>query len=287
MTILITGASGVTGTALIRKLVGKGVVPRAMTSREAGAASLAERGADPVIANMDDRASLEKAFDGVERVYHVCPVLNTDECEIGKRMIDVAKAAGVRHFVYHSVAAPFEQDVPLHWEKMKVEALLLHSGLPYTVIQPTCYMQNFEWTLPHVLRTGKLGLPYSPDVYLTWVDLDDVAEASANVLTEDGHEYGTYQLSGEDRPMNRHEVAKMLSKRFGMDVEAVKISADEVFSNSRFASFSKTSLDWGRAMFEQFDKYGFSCGNNKTLKMLIRREPTKFEAYFDRVKVKT
>lgn len=282
MTILITGASGVTGQAIIRKLAGKSVTPLAMTSRKEGAAALEALGARPVVGNLYNSASLETALRGVERVYHICPVLNVDEHAIGKRIIAAAEKAGVRHFVFHSVAGSLEEDVPFHWEKLKVERELLHSTLPYTVIQPTCNMQNIEWAWPFIRRTGQFGQPYSPDSPITWVDREDIAEAAANILTETGHEYGTYQLAGDAGPLTCRQIAALISKKFGRPVEAVRLDPNEIYANPRFANFSRTSLDWGITMFKHFDKHGFTCGNNKILKMLIGREPRTFANYLDR-----
>jgi NAD(P)H dehydrogenase (quinone) len=284
MSILITGASGVTGTAILRHLVARGRTVHALTSNRASADRLESLGAQPRIADLrGSQESLVAAMRGIERVYHVCPVLSLDELAIGRRVITAAREAGVAHFVYHSVMAPFLEEVPFHWEKMKVEAELLHSGLPFTVIQPTNYMQNVEWTLPVVLRTGRFGLPYSASAKLSWVDLEDVGEAAANILTEPGHAGATYPFCGTDEPLDRHQIASLVAQRFGRPVEAVTLSADEVFAQSRFAAFDPRQLAWGRAMFEHYDRHGFACGNPRVLAMLLGRPTRRFEDYLARL----
>ncbi len=61
---------------------------------------------------------------------------------IGKLVIDEARKAGVKHFVYHSVLHPQTEKMNHHWQKMHVEEMIFESGLPFTILQPAPYMQN-------------------------------------------------------------------------------------------------------------------------------------------------
>jgi uncharacterized protein YbjT (DUF2867 family) len=181
------------------------------------------------------------------------------------------------------VIAPYLQHINYHWAKQLIQADLYRSGLAYTVMLPTNYMQNVSWTWPLISRDGRWELPYGIDKKLTWVDLDDVAEAVANVLLEDGHEYGTYELCGRDGFLSRREIASILGRVAGRKIEAVKSDVDAYLAHCRtqpfFARMSDEEIDQIRAMFEDYDTYGMPAGNSNVLSMLLGRPANDYLAF--------
>src|ERR1700675_4805144 len=97
--------------------------------------------------------------------------------------------------------------MPHHWAKLRGEGMLLSSALDFTILQPTAYMQNSlaQWDL--MKRDSIYRVPYPIETRLSLVDLDDVAEAAALVLTNDGHSDATYELVGTT-PTNQIEIAE-------------------------------------------------------------------------------
>ena len=153
MRILVTGAAGKTGRAVIAQLAENDVFVRAFVHREDQRDALLRLGADEVAAgNLNEAADISAALDGIDKVYHICPNVSPNELKIGKMIIDLAAANGVSHFVFHSVLHPQTEKMPHHWLKLRVEEHLFESGLPYSILQPCAYMQNCLSYVPNVSK---------------------------------------------------------------------------------------------------------------------------------------
>lgn len=195
---------------------------------------------------------------------------------IGCSVIECARASGVQRITYHSVVHPHTPDVSFHFEKCRVQIALLESGLPYTLLQATNYMQNLRWVWPQVLRTGEFPMPYSAEQPVTWVDLEDLAEATARVVAEPGHACATYELVGT-APLPRTELAAILSRVLGRPVRAVRLDPDGAFE--RLARFTPEEQARVRTMYRHYDRCGFRAGHPRMLGLLLGREPTSYEAF--------
>ncbi len=125
-------------------------------------------------------------------------------------VVAAAKRCGVKRFVFHSVLHPQIAAMPHHWEKLRVEEMLFATDLDITILQPTAYMQNILGAWRGIIDDGIYRVPYPVETRLSLVDLDDVAEAAASVLTEPGHGGATYELVGTP-PLSQIEVAETLS----------------------------------------------------------------------------
>jgi uncharacterized protein YbjT (DUF2867 family) len=141
--VLITGANGKSGRAIIRTLLSKGEEVRAFVHKTEHIPELKSLGAKEVVAgDMVNEEAMNEAFIGIRAAYHICSAFNPDEVRIGQIAITAACSAKIEHFVYHSVLHSVLQDLPHHQKKLIVEEILVNSGLPYTIIQPSAFMQN-------------------------------------------------------------------------------------------------------------------------------------------------
>ena len=195
--ILVTGAGGKTGKAVIRALVARGAAVRAFLRSPAHEAALTTLGvAEVVVGAMGDAESVVRAVRGTEAIYHICPNVSPHEVAFARTLIDAATHLAVPRLVYHSVLHPQIEAMPHHWAKLRVEEMLFSSTLDVTILQPTAYMQNSlaQWDL--MTREGVYRVPYPIETRLSLVDLDDVAEAAALVLLDAGHGGATYELVG-------------------------------------------------------------------------------------------
>jgi len=165
--IFVIGANGNTGWALISKLLAGGAKVRGLGSTPRAGTAIAAAGAEAVVGDFNDEATLAAAMKGVERVFHVMPPLHPGEIEVGRKVIAAAERAGVRHFVYMTLMLEHLEELAYHWNKLRVHQLLHHSKLPYTVIQLTSYMQNISWVWPSIMASGQFALPYSADQGMT------------------------------------------------------------------------------------------------------------------------
>ena len=121
--ILVTGAAGKTGRAVIKALAARGEVVRALVHRPQQASIAADAGARDVVAgDMRDQAVMDRAAGApnqVRAIYHICPNLSPDELSIAQVAVRAARNAGVEHFVYHSVLHPQTEAMPHHWQKLR------------------------------------------------------------------------------------------------------------------------------------------------------------------------
>jgi NAD(P)H dehydrogenase (quinone) len=282
--ILITGASGKTGKAVLRALAGKGRWIKALVFRRQQIQEVVGLGAKNVlVGDMRDSDILKKAMQGVNTVYHICPNVHPDEITIGQNIINVAVAAGITHFVYHSVLHPQIEAMPHHWKKMRVEERLFESGLPFTILQPAAYMQNILANLKNIIETGKYSIPYAVECRISMVDLEDVALAVASVLMEDFskenhplHDGATYELVGT-QAMTQIEVAAILSQQLGRPVIAESLPIGAWEQKARTSGMGEYQVNTLVKMFDYYEKYGLS-GDSHVLSWLLNRTPTSFDA---------
>ena len=279
--ILITGAGGKTGRAVIKALAARGEAVRAFVHRAEQAAAVQVLGANEAVAgDMRDEAALRQAMRGARAVYHICPNVNPDETVIGKLAMAAARAAGVERFVFHSVLHPQAEAMPHHGNKLRVEEALFESGAPFTILQPTAYMQNVLAGWDSIVKQGVYAVPYPVETRLSLVDLDDVAEAAAIVLTEPGHAGATYELAGTEA-LTQVEVTEALSQNLGRPVRAEQQSIEGWEQRAREAGMGDYPRETLIKMFRYYERHGL-VGNPKVLGWLLRRRPTTFAAFAER-----
>ncbi len=267
----LSGASGKTGKAILRALAERGESARAFVHREMPLPGAAE----VVVGDLRDEAAVRQAMRGARAVYHICPNVNPEEVVIGKWVIAAAKAAGVERFVFHSVLHPQAEAMPHHWAKLRVEEMLFESGLPFTILQPTAYMQNLLAGWPMIAREGVLRQPYPVETRISLVDLEDVAEAAATVLTESGHADATYELVGTSA-LSQSEVAEILGAALGRAVRAETESVEAwAARSSALGDYQKETLV---KMFRYYAAHGLA-GNPNTLRWLLGRAPTTLQEF--------
>jgi uncharacterized protein YbjT (DUF2867 family) len=280
--ILVTGAAGKTGRAVLRALNARGAAVRALAYRPTHVAPLRGLGAQEVtVGDMRDQPTLEQAMQGVRALYHICPNMSPDELSIGQLVIGAARSAGVAHFVYHSVLHPQTEAMPHHWEKLRVEEHLFESGLPYTILQPAAYMQNVLAGWDSIVKDGVYRVPYPLETRLGMVDLEDVAAAATTVLTEPGHHGATYELAGAEG-LTQTEVAAILSSALGRTVRARAVPLDVWETGARQAGLGDYQVMTLIKMFRYYESYGL-WGNPNVLGWLLGRPPTTFAAFVQRV----
>lgn len=274
--ILVTGAAGKTGRAVIKALAGRGLKVRALVRRDTP--ELADH--QIVIGDMRAPSTLNRAMDGVRAVYFICPNMSPDEVEMGKLAILAARLAGVEHFVYHSVLHPQIEAMPHHWQKMRVEEQLFESGLPCTILQPAAYMQNILAQWPRITQQGVYPVPYGKHARLSLVDLEDVAAAAAIVLTQPGHVGATYELVGTEA-LPQTEVAAILSRELGRPVQVETVSLPLWQEEAQKAGLGDYQVDTLVRMFQYYDRNGFE-GNPRVLGWLLGRAPATLAEFIRR-----
>jgi uncharacterized protein YbjT (DUF2867 family) len=279
--ILVTGAAGKTGLTVIKGLTENGEAVRGLIHQEAYRAAVQSAGADEILlGDLLNSEEINQAMKGVRAVYHIPPNVHPREVDIGEIAISAALEAGVEHFVYHSVLHPQIEAMPHHWLKLRVEERLIASGLSFTILQPTAYMQNITSQLQRIMDHGIYQVPYPPETRLCLVDLGDVARVAAIVLADTTHDGAIYQLVGTGLT-SQTEVAALISRLLGLEIKAEQISLEnwqEQVAKTGLGSYQISALV---KMFLHYQAHGFS-GSPHMLAWLLGRQPTSLEECLER-----
>ncbi len=280
--ILITGASGKTGRALIHRLNPSGEPVRVLVHHPQQVAELLTAGAQEAqVCDLLSPDDLEHACQGVRAVYHICPNMHPQEVQIGRNILAAAEQAGIERFVYHSVFHPQTEAMPHHWNKLRVEELIFNTRLKFTILQPCAYMQNVLGYWKQITTQGLYAVPYSCETCMSIVDLNDVADVAAKALVETGHFGAIYELCGP-QALTQTQVAEILSQELGFPVAAQALSRSEWEKGARASGMSDYSRETLLKMFIYYENFGLT-GNPSILAWLLKRQPTTFREFVRRV----
>ena len=267
--ILAIGAAGKFAGLVVPELVARGAHVRGLVSKSEQISVARDHGAAEVaVGDLRDRASLDAALLGIERVFYIAPAFLSDEAEVGLAMVEAAKAAGVRRFVFSSVIHPVLTELPNHAAKGPVEQAVLDSGMEYTFLHPALFFQNYAAGWQRVVHSGVLAEPWSDATRFSRVDYRNVAEVAAIALTTDTLLYGTFELCAEGA-LDRREAAALIAEVLGRDIRAQRIDPDAMGPEAQPR----------RSMFDHYDRHDLR-GNALTLRTILGREPRTLRAYF-------
>jgi len=229
-TLLVTGASGHLGRAVINHLLGQQKIAPAdiiaTTRNPANLADLAKRGITVRAADFDDPASLEKAFKGAGRVL----IISTGDIDLksDRRLrqhqtaVAAAKATGVSHLLYTSMPNP-EPGSPVLFagDHYGTEQAIKASGIPYTIFRNGWYQENLFMSLPHAIASGK-WYTSAADGRIAHGARDDMAAAIAAGLASGSGESHIYTLTGP-QAFTTNEIAALVSETTGKPLEVIQV----------------------------------------------------------------
>lgn len=254
--IAVTGATGQQGKAVVGRLLADGWKVRGLTrdSSKPAARELAAAGAEMAAGDMDKRSELDAAFKGAYGVFSVqnywIPTVGFDgEIRQGKNVADAAKAAGVKHLVYSSVGAAQRGMGQKHFETKWIIEQYIHSlGVPYTVLRPAAFMENFNWNRALILNGALPGRGTRSEKATQIIAVEDIA-AFVAVALRDPHTYlgRTIELSGDE--LTDAQAAQIFAKVIGRPVVVTPPSGSR-------RNVSEAEL---KAMFNFFNGEGYSA----------------------------
>lgn len=279
--ILVTGAAGRTGRRMVKALTERGAQVRAFVRNPAAGDELRALGVrQVVVGDLLDAGSVAAAMQGAGQVLHICPPMHPHEDAIARGMIADAMDVKVERFVLYSVLHPLLIDVPHHARKLEAERALVGSGLAYTILQPSRYMQQLVPIWKSVLATGVHSMPFATSARFSVVDLDDLAQAAARVMTEPGHEAATYQLAGP-QALSQDDMAGILSELLGRPIRAQARPLEEMRREAAAAGFPAERIETMIRMNAHYDAHGL-VGNPNVLCWLLGRSPNTFREFVRR-----
>jgi len=222
--ILIVGASGRLGSVVVRHLLAQGKSIRVMTRNPLSLAHLKQQGVEIVSGDLRDRASLASACQGIEQVLAAAHALDgkgdnnprTVDDMGNRHLIDAAKAAGVKHFIFVSVqgASP---DSPLEFFRIKyrTEEYLQASGLSFTILRPGAYMELWAQLIGQpILKQDKTTIFGSGNNPINFVSVEDVARF-VSIGLDDARARNTVIEVGGPENLTMNQVAEIFERASG------------------------------------------------------------------------
>lgn len=271
---LVTGITGNMGFFTAQKLLEEGFnVSGAVTDPERARRSLDER-VKLAKFNFLDPATYAEALSGVDRLFLVRPpVLNKPQDLYP--FIDAAVTAGVRHVVFISLLGIEHNPFPPHY---KIEKYIKQSGVPFTFLRPSFFMQNLNTTHQEDIRDrGDIFLP-AGRAKVSFIDTRDIGEAAARVLMEpEPHVNKSYTLTGPEA-VTYSEAARLFTEILGRSI---------TYSNPSVGKFKKELLSRGvpkdfvnvMAVLYLTTRFGMANKVTHELEALLGRHPRTLAQY--------
>ena len=256
--IAVAGATGHQGGAVARKLLADGWQIRALTRdvNKPAAQELAALGAELVAGDMEDRAQLDAAFKGVYGVFSIqnfwLPNVGFEgEIRQGKNVADAARKAGVQHLVFSSVGAAQRGMGQKHFESKWIVEQYIHSlELPYTILRPAAFFENFNWERASILNGTFNALGLRPEKGRQLIAVEDIAVFVELAFANPKQYLGkTIELAGDE--LTEAQTAETFAKVIGRPVKLVMPT--EGRGNGRRSEEEMT------AMFNFFNGEGYDA----------------------------
>jgi uncharacterized protein YbjT (DUF2867 family) len=276
MKILVTGASGNTGSLLVPKLVNSNADVRVFVRDAAKAESFRKSGAEAVTGDLDDLESIIHAVKDVDKIYLLTWNGPTQLQQVKNVLEAIRKTGGNPHIIRHSMWGP--ESSRIIKQGLEAEELIKSSNLKWTMLKPTFYMQNLMMAAGTIssdgviywdMHNGKLGM----------IDVRDIAEAAHNVITTEGHEGKSYILTGP-RAISFNEIAEVFSEKLGKEVKYINVPGEA----SKQAMVGMGIPEWiadGYVELSQGFSRNFAASATKNVEILTGREPRSFEQFVD------
>ena len=273
--IAVTGATGTTGSELVRRLSERGSSVRALSRHPEEAPR--HPGVEWVTADLRNRQDLVAAFAGAEKLF-LLTGNSGGMVQLQKNAIRAAEEAGLSHVVKLSAlgASDHSKSVIGVWHH-NVETALKASGLRWTLLRPHYFMQNLLDEVESIRNEGRVYSP-SGEGQIPMIDARDIAASAAVVLTEPGHEGKTYTLTGPESLSFRQATA-ILAEVTGKDLTYVPETDDEAWQRLRRAAQPPWLIAGQLALAEYHRRGGATAIVTDTVEELTGCAPRTFKDF--------
>lgn len=268
MNVLLTTPSGKVGSEVAKLLRQQGVRYR-LGVRDVAKAQAAFPGSEVERFDYGDEATFQAALAGMDAVYLASPAGADAAPE--KRLVDVARSAGVKRIVKLSAMGVENTDVALRQVEKHIEA----SGLEWTHLRPNWFMQNYATQQAQAIRSGVLAEP-AGEGKTAFIDARDIAEVAVKALTGSGHNGRAYELTGPES-LSRAQVAAKLSQVLGREVKYIPLS-DEQFREAVRAFMPPGNIELMCNLYAGI-RAGWTARSTDTVRQVLGREPRTFTQF--------
>ena len=269
--ILVTGASGTIGAELVKQLRARGADFAVMSSRS-GASEPGK-----VWGDFADPASLQTAFAGVHTLFLLFP-LTPSSFELAQNAVEAAQAAGVKHIVRSSGAgADADSPVAIAQLQGRIDALIARSGIPFTLLRPAGFMQNWINFYAAQLKAGCYAAPHGT-AGISVIDVRDIAEVAAVVLTNPAAHVGqTYTLTGGEALSTGAQIA-VIARAVGRAIRYDDITEAQAEADLRAWGLPDVMVGYFMSLSQVY-KQGWAAGISPDVERLTGHAPRRFAEF--------
>lgn len=269
-TILVTGATGSLGRAVVAALSAKGFTVKAASRRRFEAVS-------PVVQwvpfDFEAPATHQAALEGVDGIFLVAPPLDVDSAAKLNPFIDKAREQGVERIVLNSAlgvdAAP---DAPLR----RIELHLIASGVSHTILRPNFFMENFTTGfLAGMVRDGAVYLA-ADDARTSFISVQDIAAVAVEAFTG-SHDGQAYNLTGPEA-LNHEEAVQLIGAATGRTVSYHGITEEEMVAGAMRSGLPESAAGF-MALLYSVVRNGWAAGITDDVRQATGRAPLTFAEF--------
>ena len=219
--ILLTGATGKTGSATAKALNERGIKFRALIRNEEKREGIESLGGEVIIGSIENKEAVDQSMVDIETALILLPN-SENQLSLEKQLVDSAKQAGANRIVkMSSIEATPDATSPIPRLHLESEEYIKQSGLNWTMVKPNFYMQNLLASAATIKDQGKIFLPMG-EGKTGMIDTTDVGKVLAKVLSEDGHESMNHEITGPEI-LSFLEVAEIFTQGLGKQVDYVDV----------------------------------------------------------------
>ncbi len=272
--ILVFGATGNTGSILVPALLSAGHEVRAFVRNEEKAQSLKDAGAEIYLGDLDQGDTIDGALEGIEKVYF-CTWNGPTASAQGNNIVNAIKRAGtkpfiVRHSAYGTEGSRLIQQIN------EVDNAIKGSGIPWTSIKPTFFMQNMMMVSPSIQNGGQIYWDWA-DGKAGMIDIRDVADSALGALTGKAEHGKEYILTGPES-ISMHDVAASFAKVLSKEINYVAVPHEASKESMMGMGFPEFIVD-GYVELSQGFAQGFADTTNGNVEALSGHAPRSIDDF--------
>ena len=271
--VLVTGATGNTGSLLVPALLKAGVDVRVFVRNEAKAKPLKDLGAEVVSGDLDEPGTILPAVKNVDKIYLLTWNGET-QLKQAENVINAAKYEGVPYIVRHSMWGPENSRIIKQGDK--IEEMIKSSGLQWTLLKPTFYMQNTMMAAQTISSDGVIYWDMN-DGRLGMIDVRDIADSALAVITGEGHEGKSYILTGPGA-ISFNDVANTFSRVLDKEVKYVNVPGEAALQSMTGMGVPQWIAEGYVELSEGFSK-NFANSTTENVKILTGHSARSFEQF--------
>jgi NAD(P)H dehydrogenase (quinone) len=272
--IAVIGATGNTGRAVVKELKALGQNPVAVARNAEKAREVLGADAKIAVADLNDRAALEKALAGADTVFMVVghgPQIGEQQ----NNAIDAAIKAGAKYLVRLSagpMVAKTDSPTAVGRAHHAADEKMRGSKIGWVILRPGLFMQNVLGQAAGIKNDSKIVMPYAPDFPLALIDVRDTGAVAARILIDPAPHAGkTYEFTG--KRTNYGEFADVFSQVLGRKIAYVGVTVEQ----NEQAMKARNMPDWLIAHLVGIARVGnaggFSTENTKPIYDIVKRAP--------------